>query len=372
VKAIIQKHIRAISFTIALCSFLPVASNFAQTITISDVTGNMPFCPGAAVVIRITLTGTFGGTNVFKAQLSNSSGSFSTGVTTLGSASGSGVSLINGTIPTGAAAGTNYLIRVISSSPSVISAPYFKSITILSTTQCGVYWNTSGNGNITSSNWLGSQNNSGFGFKTNNITRAYLTSTGELGIGTSTPTEMLEVTGNIRSNSVMKSPTAEHDIIKLGNARIYKDSNDIIIHGYQPSLFISGSPTIGNVILAPKSLYFLAGNVGIGTYSPQYKLDVCGTIRAKEIKVETGWCDYVFDENYKLRSIPDLEKYITEHKHLPGIVPASQVEKEGLTVGEMSKAMMEKIEELTLYIIQLKKENDELSKKVDTLLKKSK
>lgn len=112
-----------------------------------------------------------------------------------------------------------------------------------------------------------------------------------------------------------------------------------------------------------------SGNVGIGVTSPVYKLEVCGTIRAKEVRVETGWCDYVFEKDYKLRSLNDLEKYINDNKHLPGIAPASEVEKDGLKVAEMNKAMMEKIEELTLYVIQLSKDNKKLQQEVDALKK---
>ena len=111
------------------------------------------------------------------------------------------------------------------------------------------------------------------------------------------------------------------------------------------------------------------GNVGIGVTAPVYKLEVCGTIRAKEVRVETGWCDYVFDKGYKLRSINELEQYINDNKHLPGVSPASEVEKDGLKVAEMNKAMMEKIEELTLYVIQLSKDNKKLQEEIDALKK---
>jgi hypothetical protein len=111
------------------------------------------------------------------------------------------------------------------------------------------------------------------------------------------------------------------------------------------------------------------GNVGIGVESPVYKLEVCGTIRAKEVRVETGWCDYVFEKDYKLKSIDELEKFINDHKHLPGVAPASEVEKEGLKVAEMNKAMMEKIEELTLYVIRLSKDNKKLQAEIDALKK---
>ena len=105
------------------------------------------------------------------------------------------------------------------------------------------------------------------------------------------------------------------------------------------------------------------GKVGIGVTPTLYKLEVNGTIRATEVIVETGWADYVFEENYKLRSIDEMEAFIKENKHLPNIPKASDIEKNGLKVGETNKAMMEKIEELALYIIQLKKEIDVLKAK---------
>ena len=56
-----------------------------------------------------------------------------------------------------------------------------------------------------------------------------------------------------------------------------------------------------------------SGNVGIGTINPTYKLSVLGTIRATEVRVETGWSDFVFDDNYKLSSLDDVEKFIQQH-----------------------------------------------------------
>ncbi len=102
------------------------------------------------------------------------------------------------------------------------------------------------------------------------------------------------------------------------------------------------------------------GNVGIGTDNPTYKLSVNGNIRSKEVVVESGWADYVFDKEYKLPSLYALEKFIQEHKHLPNIPSAGEIETNGLMLGDTQKKMMEKIEELTLYVIELNKRLMEL------------
>lgn len=103
------------------------------------------------------------------------------------------------------------------------------------------------------------------------------------------------------------------------------------------------------------------GNVGIGTAEPIEKFEVNGTIRAKEIKVEAAnWPDYVFEKNYKMQSLSELEAFVKENNHLPGIPSKSEVQEKGISLGEMNRKLLEKVEELTLYIIELKKEIDQV------------
>lgn len=102
------------------------------------------------------------------------------------------------------------------------------------------------------------------------------------------------------------------------------------------------------------------GNVSIGTSNTTYRLNVNGTIRATEIRVETGWADYVFEPGYRLRPLTELEQYIREHRRLPGVTPAAEIQENGLQVAKQMTEMMEKVEELTLYILELNQRLEQL------------
>lgn len=111
------------------------------------------------------------------------------------------------------------------------------------------------------------------------------------------------------------------------------------------------------------------GNVGIGTINPgNYKLAVNGIIRAKEIRVNTGWADYVFEDDYQLKSLEEVEKYVKENKHLPNIPTAEELQRDGVNISELQTKMMAKIEELTLYLIEANKKISNL----ETLVKSKK
>ena len=113
-----------------------------------------------------------------------------------------------------------------------------------------------------------------------------------------------------------------------------------------------------------------SGKVGIGTTAPgSFKLAVEGKIGAREIRVTltNPWPDYVFSNQYKLRSLPTLEEFIKKHGHLPGMPTAQEVKENGIELGDMSGRLLEKIEELTLYIIELKKENEQIKEELKKL-----
>ncbi len=109
--------------------------------------------------------------------------------------------------------------------------------------------------------------------------------------------------------------------------------------------------------------------VGSELMATGYKVNVDGKIICEELRVQnsTDWPDYVFDDGYNLMPIDEMEKSIIENKHLPGIPSASEVKEKGLHLGDMQVRMMEKIEQLSLYIIDLKHQKDELANRVALL-----
>jgi len=114
-----------------------------------------------------------------------------------------------------------------------------------------------------------------------------------------------------------------------------------------------------------------AGSVLIGTTAnpnSTYKLAVKGKIAAQEVVVtQTGWSDFVFKDSYKLKPLDQVADYVKKNKHLEGVPTEAEVKKNGMSVGEMQAKLLEKVEELTLHMIEMKKENDELKTKVGEL-----
>jgi hypothetical protein len=106
----------------------------------------------------------------------------------------------------------------------------------------------------------------------------------------------------------------------------------------------------------PNTLVFDRGNVGIGTTNPTQKLSVNGTIRAKEVIVDTNWADYVFEPNYRLAPLNEVESAIKQDGHLPGVPSAREIAERGVSVGEMQAKLLEKMEEMTLHLISHEKE----------------
>jgi hypothetical protein len=111
---------------------------------------------------------------------------------------------------------------------------------------------------------------------------------------------------------------------------------------------------------------------GGGQTATGYSLNVEGKVIATDFTALPipNWPDYVFDKNYRLLPIPELKKFIAQNNHLPNIPSAAEIEKEGIKLGDMSKRLMEKVEELTLYVIQLQDQVDLLKKELEAKTEK--
>lgn len=137
--------------------------------------------------------------------------------------------------------------------------------------------------------------------------------------------------------------------------------NDLTINKLNPmtndwSLYVGNTQLTDGGIIAIKATQ--NGDIGIGTATPNAKLAVNGNIRAKEIKVENNnWPDYVFIKDYQLPTLQETEKHIKEKGHLPGIPSAEEVKANGIDLGEMNAKLLQKIEELTLHLIKMEKQN---------------
>ena len=136
-----------------------------------------------------------------------------------------------------------------------------------------------------------------------------------------------------------------------------------------------GGGSGGSVWSESNSVASYSGNVAIGTSSAPsgYKLAVDGHIRTREIRVDQdAWPDYVFKEGYDLPTLEEIERYIEEKGHLPNVPSAKEVHANGVELGEMDRLLLEKIEELTMYILQLENDKKEMEKRINKLEKQQK
>ncbi len=187
-------------------------------------------------------------------------------------------------------------------------------------------------------------------FPTDNA-NLYITS--KTGVGTTTPIDNihirdadagLRVEGTSRARVNLASTNYPGWQIEMSNADGNQLAGDLG--------FTESGVAAGRLVLKK------GGNVGIGTTTPSERLSVNGNIKTKKLIVtQTNWPDYVFKSGYTLQPLQKVEQFIKENNHLPGMPSAAEIEDKGLNVGDAQALLLKKVEELTLYMIELKKEN---------------
>ena len=186
---------------------------------------------------------------------------------------------------------------------------------------------------------------------------------GNVGIGVTNPQEALHINGALRGcgsygSLLVKTTTGHLEFGPMDLGYVRFKTNMSTYHFDRRLLLQTGELTSATkfTFVTNNSTHCMTmltnGNIGIGTSSPNYKLDVNGTIRANEIIVNTTGADFVFADDYQLRPLSEVKTFIQENKHLPEIKSAQEMQENGVGINELQTQLLQKIEELTLYIIQ--------------------
>ena len=197
-----------------------------------------------------------------------------------------------------------------------------------------------------------------------------LVGNGNVGIGTTSPNAKFHVNGGevVVNNGGIGMLRGDNYNYGSGGAVKISSSNSTSEQYIQLGRALSGS----GEFFPHFTIMGNSGNVGIGLTDPQNKLDVNGTIHSKEVKVDmNGWSDFVFKKEYNLPTLEEVEKHIAEKGHLENIPSEKEVLKDGINLGEMNAKLLQKIEELTLYLIEQEKRNNKQSLEIEVLGKEN-
>lgn len=185
---------------------------------------------------------------------------------------------------------------------------------------------------------------------------------GNLGVGISAPQTKLHVKSVGTNDLTLESSGTGTRYNRL----IFKDGAMNAYVWLAPHL---STLAIGNGSGEHINMRLDNNRVGIGTRNPDAKLTVLGDIHASEVRVDLNMPapDYVFENDYRLASLEEVEKYISLYKHLPEVPSAEEIQKEGINVGEMNMILLKKVEELTLHLIAMQKKNNALEERLKAL-----
>ncbi|MCG8410278.1 MAG: tail fiber protein [Bacteroidales bacterium] len=200
---------------------------------------------------------------------------------------------------------------------------------------------------------------------------------GKVGIGVPLPKTKLDVRGCISSTGSQSQRGGLVGSLNFYNiyssnppvATICVKNNTLGVNPHERANIIFSTWNGDTIGITERMRIASNGNVGIGTTDPgSYKLAVEGKIGAREVVVTTAaWADFVFDSNYDLMSLSELDAFIKENKHLPEIPTTNEVKEQGVSVGEMNAKLLQKIEELTLHTIKQQELIEKLTKRMDNL-----
>lgn len=206
-----------------------------------------------------------------------------------------------------------------------------------------------------------SYNTADLALQTHGSTRLLISNaSGYVGIGTTTPSGLLEVKGPYSGDSQLV-------INSTGSNAELRFSDNGLPKGFVWYDKVSDVMAFGRGNFSNSIVVNSAGNVGVGTSNPTQKFTVNGIIYGKEIKVDLSvpGPDYVFEEDYRLLSLDDVEEFVKKNKHLPEVPAAKEMAANGIEVGEMNMILLKKIEELTLYIIQLQNKVEKQEQQIE-------
>ena len=198
-----------------------------------------------------------------------------------------------------------------------------------------------------------------------------INSLGNIGFGTTNPSYPFHLKTISYDRARFEYSTATIDVVSYpagneghsGSAGIYVNGADaMLLSGVGKGIRLltnNGSTTFERMTILPN------GNVGINTKIAPYTLSVNGTVGAREVNVNTTvWADYVFDPDYKLMPLSELDNFIQKNGHLPEVPTEAEVMENGVNLAEMNVKLLEKVEELTLHMIRQEKLIEELFKRM--------